>query len=119
MNGEILQKIKVYLQRIRPLFKNGFLRLISEDQKVKIMYKTNFGEFTQKESLDFSQEETFEKVIDFALDCFFYFERDGEKMKSEEIAPLLWIAPSTARGILFKIYKKLKKSSDDWKFFLS
>lgn len=114
MNGEILQKIKTYLTRVRPLFKSWFLRMVSENWKIKIQYKTYYGDFERKETI--KKDNPIEAVIDFVIDCYFYFEWDWEKKNSEELAVLLCIAPSTVRGILFKIYNKIR---DEWEPFLS
>lgn len=118
MYWETLQKIKIYLQQTRPLFQNGFLRLINEENKIKIMYKTNFWEFATKKEINLEEKTCFNAVQDFVLDCFFFFEWTGEKMNSEEISLLLWKTSEVVRARLFKIYKKLKAISDEWKFFL-
>jgi len=115
MYGEMLQKIKVYLQKTRPLFKNGFLRLLNENNKIKLMYKTSFGEFTTKQTINLEKEDVIENVVDFTLDCFFYYEWNGESLKSEDLSLLLGVAPSTARWILFKIYNKIR---DVWESIL-
>ena len=116
MYGEMLQKINLYLQNTKPLFQNGFLRIINEDNKVKIMYKTHFWEFTTKKEINLEGKDCLKEVQDFVLNSFFFFEWTGEKMNSEELSVLLWKTSESVRAELFKIYQKLR---NDGKFFLS
>lgn len=115
MNGEILQKINLYLQNTKPLFQNGFLRIINEDQKIKIMYKTHFWDFTTKKEINLEDKDCLKEIQDFVLDSFFFFEWTGEKMNSEKLSVLLWKTSESVRAELFKIYQKLR---NEWKFFL-
>lgn len=106
MNGNVLAEIKAYLQSIKSFFIEWNVKLVSEWDKIKLIYKDSFIDFTVKERLD--DDNAMSQAVGFCFDCYSDFERKWEPLNSEELWKLLNLRPWSVRSILSRIYNKLE-----------
>ena len=89
MQASTLNKMKCYLQRVKPFFINGQVRLVSENGIIKVAYKDAFIDFTIKAKLDETDKKAYRRLVYFCFNVYFENEWDGSPMTSEEIGILL------------------------------
>lgn len=108
MQTKTLADVKAYLQRVKPLFINGQIRLVSEDGIMKITYKDSFQDFIVKEKVKDPDRKAVNQIVDFCFSCYSERERQGNPLNSEQIWILLNMKPNAVRFMLSSIYHKLK-----------
>lgn len=108
MQVKTLAEVKAYLQRVKPLFINGQIRLVSEDWVMKITYKDSFLDFTVKERIKEEDKQAIDQIVWFCFDCYSERERDWKALNSNQIWLLLNKSTNAVRFFLSSIYHKLK-----------
>lgn len=108
MQATTLQKIKSYMQCIRPFFINWSIRLVAENWILKVAYKSSFIDFNVKEMIPLDDKEWFETVKRFCFCAFADYERNWEPLTSREIWLLLGTSWENVRQMLWNIYKRLR-----------
>lgn len=106
MNWKVLAEIKAYLQSVKSFFVEWNVKLVSERNKIKLIYNDTFINFTIKERIE--DQNAMDKVVWFCFDCYADFERKWEPLNSEMLWRLLNLRPWSVRSILSRIYNKLE-----------
>jgi len=108
MQATTLQKIKAYMQSIRPFFINWSIRLVAENSILKVHYKSAYVDFNVKEWIPLDDKEAFDTVTRFCFNAYTDYERDGQTLTSAQIGLLLGTSSENVRQMLSKIYKKIR-----------
>lgn len=108
MQATTLQKIKAYMQSIRPFFINWSIRLVAENSILKVHYKSAYIDFNVKERIPLDDKEAFDTVTRFCFNAYTDYERDGQTLTSAQIGLLLGTSSENVRQMLSKIYKKIR-----------
>lgn len=108
MQATTLQKIKAYMQSIRPFFINWSIRLVAENSILKVHYKSAYIDFNVKEWIPLDDKEAFDTVTRFCFNAYTDYERDGQTLTSAQIGLLLGTSSENVRQMLSKIYKRIR-----------
>ena len=108
MQATTLQRIKAYMQSIRPFFINWSIRLVAENSILKVHYKSAYVDFNVKEWIPLNDKEAFDTVTWFCFNAYTDYERDGQTLTSAQIGLLLGTSSENVRQMLSKIYKKIR-----------
>ena len=108
MEATTLQKIKVYMQSVRPFFINWSIRLVAENWIIKVHYKSAFIDFNVKEQVPLEDKQAFDTVVRFCFSAFSDYEWSWQTLTSGEIGRLLATSPENVRQMLSKIYKRIR-----------
>lgn len=108
MQATTLQKIKAYMQSIRPFFVNWSIRLVAENSILKVHYKSAYIDFNVKEWIPLDDKEAFDTVTRFCFNAYSDYERDWQTLTSSQIGLLLGTSSENVRQMLSKIYKRIR-----------
>ena len=108
MEATTLQKIKVYMQSIRPFFVNGNIRLVAENWIIKVHYKSAFIDFNVKEQVPLDDKQSLNTVVRFCFNSYCDYEWSWQTLTSGEIGALLNTSWENVRQMLSKIYKRIR-----------
>lgn len=108
MEATTLQRIKVYMQSVRPFFINWNIRLVAENWIIKVHYKSAFIDFNVKEQVPLEDKQAFDTVKRFCFNAYCDYEWDWRTLSSREIGTLLWVSSEVVRWMLSNIYKKIR-----------
>ena len=108
MEATTLQRIKIYMQSVRPFFVNWSIRLVAENGIIKVYYKSAFIDFNVKEQIPENDKQAFNTVVRFCFSSYCDYERAGETLTSTDLWVLLATSPENVRQMIKKIYQKLR-----------
>lgn len=108
MQATTLQRIKIYMQSIRPFFVNWNIRLVAENWIIKVYYKSAFIDFNVKDQIPTEDKQAFTTVVCFCFNAYSDYEWGGETLTSTELWTLLATSPENVRQMIKKIYTKLR-----------
>lgn len=108
MQATTLQKIKAYMQSIRPFFINWSIRLVAENSILKVHYKSAYVDFNVKERIPLGDKEAFDTVTRFCFNAYTDYEWEWQTLTSAQIGLLLGTSSENVRQMLSKIYKRIR-----------